>query len=233
VPTNTYSSNWFSLFLHRVHPEQTAHEVEFVDQWLERRSLMLDVPCGSGRHAVRLAERQHRIIAVDRRLDLLQWSRCDSISWICGDMRALPLAPGRLDAIICLWQSFGYFGSEENAAVLRHWAELVRPGGRLVLDLYHRGFFERHQGENEIEHSGGRIHQRKVMQGDRLVVDLTYPDGTTDRFNWQLFAPGELKQLALSCGWDMQHACSGFDAAAAPDPQRPRVQYVLRPPGRA
>jgi SAM-dependent methyltransferase len=228
---NTYSSQWFSLFHDRIPAEQTALEADFVDQYLERGSLVLDVPCGAGRHALRLAERGHSVIAVDRSFDVLSSPPSGSVSWIRADMRSLPLMRGRIGAIICLWQSFGYFSSEENAWVLRHWADLARPGGCLVLDLYHRDFFEAHQGENLVEHSRGLVRETKVMRGDRLVVDLEYEmTGSTDRFEWQLFAPQELKQLALGCGWELHHSCSGFDRTAAADPRRPRVQYVLRRP---
>jgi SAM-dependent methyltransferase len=225
---NSYSAQWFSLFLHRVSPEQTTREVEFIAQHLERDSWILDLPCGTGRHARRLAERGHRVVAVDRDPTLLGKPAAPSVDWIGADMRTLPLARGRFDAIICLWQSFGYFGAGENESLLRRWADLVRPGGNLILDLYHRSFFEAHQGERQMEESGSTIRERRTMRGDRLIVELTYEGlHRGDRFEWQLFTPEDLEQLASRCGWRLHFSCSGFDPRQAPDPQRPRVQYVL------
>jgi SAM-dependent methyltransferase len=228
MPTNVYSPEWFSFFLYPISSEQTAREVQFVDQQLEPGSCVLDLPCGSGRHARLLATQGHRVIAIDRESTLLGPSGDTSVAWICADMRALPLPLGRLDAIVCLWQSFGYFDAEENATLLQRWAALVRPGGRLMLDLYHRSFFEANQGERRIEHGGDQIRETKIMHGDRLVVELAYENhGGGDRFEWQLFTPEELTELASRCGWELHLSCTGFDPKQAPDSRQPRVQYVL------
>jgi SAM-dependent methyltransferase len=226
---NRYSAEWFSHFLHGIPREQTAREAAFVDRHLEPGSLVLDVPCGAGRHARLLAARGHRVIGIDRDPSVLGPAADRSVSWLCADMRAVPLAPGRADAILCLWQSFCYFPAGENAALLRRWADLVRPGGRLVLDLYHREFFTAHQGERWVEHPSGRIRETRAMQGDRLIVDLAYAGQRGgDRFEWQLFTPEEMERLAARCGWQLQLSCAGFDVAQAPDPGRPRVQYLFR-----
>lgn len=226
--TNAYSPDWFSLFLHGIAPEQTAREVAFLHEHLEPGTLVLDAPCGSGRHARRLVDQGHRVIALDREASLLGPATDPALTWVCADLRALPIAPGRLDAILCLWQSFGYFGAEENTELLRQWARIVKPKGRLILDLYQRSFFEAHQGVRWIDHSSGRIRETRSMRGDRLVVDLEYGWlGGGDRFDWQLFTPEDLEELASRCGWELRLACSGFDSSQSPDPQRPRVQYVL------
>lgn len=225
---NSYSTEWFTLFMARVSPERTVREVEFVAQHMEPGCRVLDLPCGTGRHAHLLAQRGHHVVAVDRDAALLGTPAAGSVDWICADMRALPLAGGRFDSIICLWQSFGYFGARENEDLLREWAAIVRPGGNLILDLYHRSFFEAHQGERRMDQGGSSIRERRSMHGDRLVVELTYSGlGFGDRFEWQLFTPETLEQLAGRCGWRLRRACSGFDPRLAPDPQRPSVQYVL------
>ena len=234
TPANRYSPEWFARFPQRIPPEQTRREVAFVDGQLEPGSFLLDLPCGAGRHAAPLAAAGHRVLAADRETTLLG-SIAEPLEpllqWIAADMRALPLAPGRLDAIVCLWQSFGYFESAENARVLEHWRALVRPGGRLVLDMYHRAFFERHQGERQPDHDGERVCETKALHGDRLVVDLAYErTGHQERFDWQVFAPDDFTTFAARCGWVLRLACSGFDAGLRPDPERSRVQYVLERP---
>jgi SAM-dependent methyltransferase len=225
--TNAYSPEWFSHFLRSVDPAQTVREVAFIHQQLEPGSEVLDLPCGSGRHARLLAAQGHRVVGLDRDASLLG-PPADSLLWVCADLRALPLGGNRFDAVLCLWQSFGYFGARENADLLRQWSELVRPGGRLILDIYHRGFFEARQGERWMETSRGPVRETRFMRGDRLVVELTYgASGGGDRFDWQLFTPEALDALASRCGWQLRLACSGFDAHQAPSPEKPRVQYVL------
>lgn len=133
-----------------------------------------------------------------------------------------------MDAVLSLWQSFGYFNAGQNAELLQQWRQLVRPGGRLILDLYHRGFFERHQGERWFEQPSGRIRETRQMEADRLVVELLYEGSLPgDRFEWQLFDPEELESVATACGWRLERACSGFDVYQPPNLSQPRVQYVF------
>ena len=149
--------------------------------------------------------------------------------FIIADMRGLSALRGPFDAAVCLWQSFGYFNSDTNAAVLRDIAGLLRPGGRLVLDVYHRGFFERHDGERTLEVDGRSVTERRRLEGERLMVRLSYDDaGADDEFTWQLFMPDELIALASSTGLSAVIACSGFDEAAPASDQVPRYQLILQ-----
>ena len=226
---NTYSADWFSIFMDTISPGQTQREVDFVDTVLPRSSRVLDVPCGTGRHARLLAARGHRVVAIDRNPAILATEGEPSIAWVCADMRHLPLRAACADAIICLWQSFGYFQADGNLALLRDWSSLVGPGGLLILDLYNRSHFEASQGEREFMRAGEPIRERRRMAGDRLIVELSY-DGrhAKDRFDWQLFTPSELAELAAGQGWQLVTACSDFQRDLPPDPERPRVQYVFR-----
>jgi hypothetical protein len=107
-------------------------------------------------------------------------------------------------------------------------ASRLRLGGRLVLDVYHRSFFERHQGAREFERNGEPIRETKRMRGSRLHVRLEYGlSGATDRFSWELFTPDELVARARDVGLRALLACSGFDEARAPTPDTPRMQLVL------
>ena len=65
------------------------------------------------------------------------------------------------------------------------------------------------------------------MQGDRLIVELSYGSMGGDRFEWQLYRPQDLCALAEACGLRCTLICSDFDEALAASPQLPRVQYVL------
>src|SRR6185436_16361603 len=120
-------------------------------------------------------------------------------SFVRGDMQALPLRAASLDAVICMWQSFGHFDDAGNRGVLADAARSLRPGGCLLLDVYHRGYYERQQGERRIERYGLGVVERRWMQGNRLHVALRYeykvgderPAGV-DEFNWRLYTPEEL-----------------------------------------
>lgn len=105
------------------------------------------------------------------------------------DTRNLESVPDSFDAVLNLWQSFGYFDEATNRSILRQIHRKLDPGGRLVLDLYNRQFFERHQGTRSFVKNGVRVNECKSMTDNRLTVSLTYGDGAADTFDWQLYTP--------------------------------------------
>ena len=121
--------------------EQTRSEAGFINQalGLPTRSRVLDVPCGSGRLALEMAERNYRVTAIDQSEQLIAWATKDAASrglnveWLTADMRNLP-SDGRFDGAVCFWNSFGYFDDVGNLEFLRAVSRSLKPGGRLALD---------------------------------------------------------------------------------------------------
>jgi SAM-dependent methyltransferase len=230
---NEYSPTWYELFLQPIALDQTEREAAFVARWLPQPaySTVLDLCCGQGRHARALAGRGYRVTGVDGNAAALAAARRvseDTIAYLQHDMRRLAELPGTFDAIICLWQSFGFFDAAGNADILRQASRKLRPGGRLVLDIYHRGFFERNQGTRHYEREGRAISETKRMDGDRLTVMLDYgPDLPPDIYEWQLFSPDAIADLARQCGFTLLLACAGFDQATPASAEGARMQLVF------
>jgi SAM-dependent methyltransferase len=230
---NEYSPTWYELFLQPIAPEQTEREAAFVARWLPQPAYaaVLDLCCGPGRHARALAQRGYRVTGVDTNAAALTAARCASeatITYLQHDMRHLDALPGTFDAVICLWQSFGYFDAATNAAILGQITQKLRPSGRLVLDIYHRGFFERKQGTRHFERDGRTISETKRMDGDRLTVTLDYgPDVPPDTYAWQLFSPDAIADLVRKHGFAQLLACAGFDDATPASADVARMQLVF------
>ncbi|HEY9225591.1 MAG TPA: class I SAM-dependent methyltransferase [Gemmatimonadaceae bacterium] len=238
---NVYSRLWFSTFLGDVDADIVAPEVAFVEQQLPlgRYRTMLDLCCGPGRHLVPLAVDGYQVVGLDIDSDALDAARGSvqpfhDASFVRGDMRMLPVRTSALDSVICMWQSFGHFDEIGNRDLLAEMARVVRPGGGLLLDVYHREFYERTQGERRIERYGLRVVEQRWMDGNRLHVGLRYeykvgderPVGV-DEFDWQLYTPDELIAEAEQVGWKLRKVCSGFDESCAPSAERPRMQLVF------
>lgn len=104
---------------------------------------LLDVPCGFGRHAIPLAAAGYRVVGVDRSRPLLDEARrrADGARWpklVQADYRKLPFGEERFDAAVCLFSSLGYLGDEEDTKALAEIGRVLRPDGRLVIELFHR-----------------------------------------------------------------------------------------------
>jgi len=230
--TNTYSPSWFELFMCPILPVQTDREVAFVTRHLPLPAYrsVLDLCCGWGRHAQELAQRSYHVTGIDRDPAVIAEAgrRTAGVSYRTHDMRDLDSLPGSFDAIINLWQSFGYFDEVTNANVLRHIGRKLTPHGRVIMDIYHREFFEQHQGTQTFERDGAHVTESKRMTGNRLTVELEYEDGRgADTFQWHLYTPDGLVALAGQCGLSCLIACSHFDEERQPSRSDPRMQFVF------
>ena len=233
---NTFSATWHTTFSANRDEAETAREVAFLARVLPPPpARVLDVPCGFGRHARGLAALGYAVTGVelDERVvaDAIRRSR-GAIEYVEGDMRDLSGLPPDFDGVICMWASFGYFGHETNVAVLAGMAERLRQGGRLVLDVYNPDFMETRQGTATFARVP--VEEKKTVRDGRLRVELAYHGGPVeDIFEWELYRPEQLNELASSCGLDCILVCSGFDEAAAPSPEVPRMQLVYERAARA
>lgn len=231
---NAYTDTWFEVFLANPDPDQTALEVDFLKRTLPQPAIIsvLDVCCGYGRHAGPLAQEEYRVLGIDRDPHVIERARSlrasPNLAFQKHDMTRLADLPGPFDAVICMWQSFGYHDAATNADVLLQMANLVQEGGRIVLDIYNREFFETRQGTRSAEVHGVEIVTTQRLAGDRLIVDLEYRDRhQRETFDWQVFTPWEISDLAGSAGLDLVLACTGFDEQQAPSADRPRMQVVF------
>jgi SAM-dependent methyltransferase len=185
-----YSSRWRAVF-GEVEPARTAADVELLRHVLPLPEFrrVLDVPCAAGRHVRALEELGYEVLGVD--------GDSSVAPAVVADLRVLDALPSGFDAAINMWASFGYFGAAENERVLAGLARRLRAGGRLVLDLYNRDFFES-VGAAERELRPGVV-ERSRVSGGRRRCEVDYGDGHVDVFEWQLYTADELETLASRC----------------------------------
>jgi SAM-dependent methyltransferase len=139
---------------------------------------VLDLACGHGDLANRLAARGCLVTGLDSSAVFLDRARADAAAagvtadYVLGDMRQLPWA-GRFDRIASWSTAFGYFDDTTNRAVLDGIVRALRPGGRLAMDL-----------DNLTSFLASYCPSRVAMtreNGD-MLVDRYHLDALTGRF---------------------------------------------------
>jgi SAM-dependent methyltransferase len=103
--------------------------------WLPRHAGdLLDLGCGTGSLSLLAAEQGHRVTGVDLSPAMIGLARTklagrDAV-FLLGDATAPPVGEQRFDTVLVrhlLW------ALPDPGRALRHWRDLLRPGGRLVL----------------------------------------------------------------------------------------------------
>lgn len=232
-----YSPTWFETFLPADDPPPVDREVAFVRRHMplpvHRR--VLDVACGVGRHARALAAQGYEVLGIDSSEAAIRAARegaPEGARFRVHDQGGLDaLGESDFDGVICLWQSFGFADPDENRVILEAMTRRLRPGGRLLLDLYNRDALARLPTEERDVRRGREVGTIRRLEGDRYRVRLDY-SGTDDRdtFDWQVFTPDTLRALGARCGLSAILACAWFDPDVAPGPEHVRMQLLFERP---
>ena len=107
-------------------------------------------------------------------------------------------------------------------------SDLSRPGGRLILDIYHPGFYATHQGERTVVRNGRAITISERLNANLLTVDIDYgPDAAPDRMEWELYTPEAIQTIAARHGLRTILACTLCDETQLPTPDMIRMQLVF------
>ena len=112
-----------------------ASHLQSLPGLLDDRWVVGDLGCGTGQVAAALAPFVARVIAVDRSGEMLQAARrrvrdAGNVDVRRGDLEALPVADGELDAVTLL---LVLHHIPDPAAVLAEAARVLRAGGRLLI----------------------------------------------------------------------------------------------------
>ena len=220
-----FRSEYVDAYAHR---DLTASRREA--EYLRGESLespVLDLCCGYGRHTLALLELGVDAFGIDLSVELLRHARTLPNAELLygrltrGDARRLPLLDASCGAVVVLFSSFGYFGDAGDRDVLREIARVLRPSGRVVLDLLNGTQLESSLvPTSRTERSGWTIDEaRRLVDGGRRVVKdvrMTRSDGSSRawREDVRLYSPREIEELCRSADLEPTRVDGEFDGRA-------------------
>jgi SAM-dependent methyltransferase len=205
---------WFGEEYHALYPHRDAEDarravalVQRVAPW-RPGDRVLDLACGNGRHAAELERAGARVIGLDLSAAMLRRARSRTQAWLTrGDMRALPFRHASFAVAVNLFTSFGYFRDDtEHGHVLGQVAEVLVPGGHLVLDYLNADQVRKSLQPGSEEYRSGppavRIRRRYSENGRYVVKEIELRDEDRSFLERvRLFTAAELEQLLGQAGF--------------------------------
>lgn len=199
---------------------------------------LLELACGTGRHAREFERLGYAVLATDYSKDMLACARRraaevgSKVAFVDADMRTLDLPGQTFDGAVCLFDSIGYLQSNEAIgqaleAVHRH----LRPGGALVLEFWHAAAMLRGYDPVRVRRfrtDGGEIVRisETTLEPFAQLGHVAYEiietrEGVTTRFREtqtnRYFLAQEMRALLERAGFEAARWSAGFSSTDAID----------------
>ncbi|HVK96820.1 MAG TPA: class I SAM-dependent methyltransferase [Flavisolibacter sp.] len=153
--------DWFSSpYYHKLYFDRDEIEAEgFLKRILDhlkppKKSKMLDIACGKGRHAKFLAAHDYDVTGIDISFESISYARRyeqENLHFFQHDMR-LPFWINYFDFAFNFFTSFGYFNTRrEHDDAIRTIANSIKPGGLVLFDYLNVHYIEDRLVHNEVK----------------------------------------------------------------------------------
>ncbi len=207
------------LYMDNSFTKNTVEEVDFVleELRLPPSSCILDVGCGTGRHAVELARRGYQLTGVDISSGML--AEAEKAAREAGVVVELIHADATqftsdklFDAAICLCEgAFSLLGSqddpiEHDLAILRHIHAALGPGARFILTTLNACRVIRQVIQEDVQN--GRFDPVTMVEVSTVECDT--PQGKKSLLvRERSYVPTELVMLLRQAGFEVEHIWGG------------------------
>lgn len=220
------------------HSSRLLPAVERIVEWIDGQldlsgKRVIDLGCGPGLYARRMARRGARVTGVDFSANSIDYARTrdmHNVDYLVADYLEDDLPTG-FDIAVLIYCDYCVLSPDNRLRLLGRIRDLLRPGGRFVVDLNGPGAFDAVGDHVEIEERlmGGffaagdyvGIHRTDVYEDEWLSLDrfvVIEPEECWQLFNWtQYYTPESAVTELAEAGFMVAAMTGGLDGTPLAD----------------
>lgn len=200
--------NEAELFIHKL--------ADFLD--LPKKSRILDIACGKGRHALILSELNYAVTGIDLSENSISEAKkleSKQLSFHCHDKRKVFKTRG-FDCGLNLFTSFGYLEDREALEdAFQNMTANIVTGGLFVLDYFNSVVLSQTEHEHEnVVIQDVEFEIEKFIESTRIVKSILVKDGERQmkfKESVQLFAIQDFRNMFEYSGFEILHTFGNYN----------------------
>ena len=236
-------ASWFGEEYLALYPDRDDLEAQRQAQFVygllgpyaaKGRGGILDLACGTGRHAVVLSRHGTPVTGLDLSATLLSRARARQADpapgFVRADMRRLPFGRGSFGAVVNFFTSFGYFDdAADDVRVVGEIGRVLAPGGAFLSDVFNASrVLSTLVSREEKTVAGERVSIRRCYDSStrRIEKEITMGIGSqarTFRERVRVYLRDELEALQGDARLHVTAAFGDFDGSPFDVRRSPRL----------
>lgn len=172
---------------------------------------VLDMACGSGRHAIIFASKGYEVTAIDLSKNLIATAEANAkaqnvnIEFVNSDILEFSSIT-KFNLTVNLFTSIGYFDDDEdNFKIIKKAFDLLTDRGMFVIDYFNKNYLLKNLIPTTVfSDNGSRITQNRFIDGNRVRKNITIENnGKIDEFyeSVRLYSNDELISSLKGAGF--------------------------------
>ncbi len=222
---NEWFKSWFDTkYYHILYKDRDESEADrFIKNIagyleIEPGSYVLDLACGSGRHAKKLCDLGFKVVGADlseNSISTAKKSKAENLEFIVHDMRQV-ISNYTFDYVFNMFTSFGYFEDKsDNDAVLQSIHTMLNSQGILILDFMNvEKVIDNLISEEKKQIDGLEFEIARSYDQSHITKDISFVDeGKRYHFQERVQALKleDFEELMLRNGFNILRTFGNFD----------------------
>jgi SAM-dependent methyltransferase len=228
-----YSRYYDLLYRDKDYAAEAEFMVKLIKQHSSSAKRILELGCGTGKHAALLAEKGYEMHGVDRSVAMLEAAEArrqnqapelqTRLQFSQGDVRDVQAGSG-FDVVMSLFHVVSYQTTNDDLLAMFSNAHThLKDGGSFIFDYWYGPAVLTDRPTERIKHMESDAIQvtryaKPVMRPNESIVDVNYTIEITDKatktletlhetHHMRYLFAGEIELLARATGFKVQHAC--------------------------